>query len=122
MRAGAFLAPARNIADVVLVIRLVLRDDLRRNSPAVADIQARTLGPGPDFGAAPAMRGRPALRPAHPAGDPARLIGEPPHGFIELLAVLLAQVDLVIPAVEAERAGEMLPVRNFPCVVVTVKW
>src|SRR6266567_957346 len=65
------------------------------------------------------MRRRAPLGPADLRRRLACLAREAFHHLVELLAVLLAEVDLVVPAVKAERAGQMLAARNLFRVVVT---
>jgi hypothetical protein len=96
-----------------LVVRLVFRDDVRRNAAAITDFHSALLRPGPDIGTALPMRASPPLQPPGPAAYPPGLLGEPAYYLIELLAMPLAQVDLIIPAIKAERASHVLAFRNF---------
>src|SRR5215475_14564451 len=100
------------------MVRLVFRDDVRRNATAITDFHSALFCPGPDISAALAMRGSPPLRPAGPAGYLPGFLGEAAYRLVELLAMPLAQVDLIIPAIKAERASHLLAVRNLFRVVV----
>jgi hypothetical protein len=95
------------------VTRLVFLDDLRWNPAAVADFDPAALSPGANFGTVLAMSRCSALGTRYPAGHLARPVGEPLEYLIEFLAVLLAQVDLIVPAVEAERARHLLAIRDL---------
>jgi hypothetical protein len=101
------------------VILLVLLNDLRRNPATIADFHARTLGPRSDFRAAPAMCRRPPLSPANLRRHLACTFREALHHFVELLAVLLAEVDFIVPAIEAEHSGHLFAARNLFRIVVT---
>jgi hypothetical protein len=41
------------------------------------------------------------------------MVGEALNRLVELLAVLLAEIDLIVPAIETERASQLLAVGNF---------
>jgi len=41
------------------------------------------------------------------------MVGEATYRLVELLAVLHAEVDLIVSAIEAERASQVLAVGNF---------
>src|SRR5215469_2884787 len=101
-----------------LVVGLVFRDDVRRNAAAIADFHSALLRPGPDIGTALPMRGSPPPSPTGSAAYLPCLLCEPADHLIELLAMPLAQVDLIIPAIKAERTSHVLAVRNLFRVVV----
>ena len=104
-----------------MVLRLVPGHDIGRDPPAIADLYSALLGPAPYGGTVLPMSRRPALGPAGPCGRPARALRVTADHIVKLLAVLGAQVDLIVPAIQAEPARVMLALRNQFLVVVTGK-
>src|SRR5215467_2913940 len=86
---------------------LVLFDHARRNSPAIAHPNAAVFRPRADVTAALASRSRPG--PGGPAGhSPAQLAGMAHEGselLTESQGMLVAQIDLIVSAVEPESQG-----------------
>src|SRR6266702_5207676 len=77
---------------------LVAVDHVRWDPAAIADLKATALRPRANLRAAlPVRRG--AAAAAATNRYLATVRGVPPHGLIELIAVLLAQVHLVVPPV-----------------------
>jgi hypothetical protein len=103
------------------MVRLVTGHDIGRDAAAIADLDPAVLGPGPDGGAVLPVSRRPALGPARPGRRPARVLRVTANHVVKLLAVLGAQVDLIVPAIQAEPACVMLALRNRFLVVVTGK-
>ncbi len=93
-------------------------DYFGRYAATIAHRKPVILGPAPDFGAVPTMRRCPPLDAAYPARCLTGAIRELAENLIELLTVPYAEIDLVIPAVEAERTHHVLAVRNLFRIVV----
>src|SRR5580693_1639857 len=103
------------------MVRLVTGHDIGRDAAAIADLDPAVLGPGPDGGAVLPVSRRPALGPARPGRRPARVLRVTANHVVKLLAVLGAQVHLIVPAVQAEPACVVLALGNRFLVVVTGK-
>src|SRR5260370_14242162 len=82
---------------------LILRDDLGRNTAALAYLVAALPGPRPDLGAPLAPGAGPGAAAAASAAALARVIDVLRKILAELACVIGTQVDLVSRAVEAER-------------------
>ena len=104
-----------------MVLRLVTGYDIGRDAATVTDLNPALLGPAPDGRAVLPVSRRPAFRAACPGGRPARVFRVTGDGIIKLLAVPGAQVDLILPAIQAEPACVMLALRNRFLVVVAGK-
>ena len=88
-RAGAVSA-APGGAGSFLVTRVVLGNHLGRDTAPITHLDAAALGPRANVSTALTVCRGTALRAAHPAGNPARLLREARQSLIELLTVLLA--------------------------------
>src|SRR6266702_8162414 len=104
-----------------VVLRLISGHDVGRDTAAITDLNSGLLGPTAYGGAVLPVSGRPALGAAWPGGRPPGALGVTANHIVKLLAVLRAQVDLILPAIQAEPAGVMLALRNRFLVVVTGK-
>src|SRR6516225_2853933 len=95
-----------------LVRRLVLRDDVGGNTPALIDLVTALLRPCPDLGTA--LAARTGTRPAAPGRSArfARVLHIVGKLFTELARVAGTQIDLIRGAIESKRdsLGSLAPI------------
>src|SRR5260370_4001056 len=100
-------ARAKEVANTgaCLVRGLVLRNDVRRNTPALIDLVSALLRPLPDLGAA--LAAGTSSRPAAPSRGArfARVLHIVGKLFTELARVRRTQIDLIRGTIESKRDG-----------------
>ena len=102
-----------------MVLGLISGHYVGRDTAAVADRDSGLLRPRPYRSAVLTVRRGPPLGTSLACRCPAGVLGVSDHDLLELLAVLRAEVDLIVVSVQAEPTCPMLASWNRFIVVVT---